>query len=451
MTAHSLAPLTLDLTWLREILDARIKLYFRQAGAPASITEFPPPELETHRDTSSYAKFLLDHQLSADERLVLLLALAPHVKPEVLDVFYGKNGKYDRRFTEFGGRYGSGHAGFLPTVETAYFVLTGGDLARRAECARIFSPDHVLFAHGILRLERDHAEEPLASARLIVPDDAADLLIHGVSRPPAFGEDFPARRLTTEMDFEDLVLRPGTRSQIEDILAWVRHGRQIMEDWGLKRRLAPGCKVLFHGPPGTGKTLAAALLGKATGREVYRIDLALTVSKWIGETEKNLARLFDRALHKDWILFFDEADALFGKRTEVKSSNDRFANQEVAYLLQRIEDHSGLVLLASNLNHNIDPAFRRRFQAIIPFPLPDAAERLTLWRAAFPPQMTLAAEIDLPTVARTHEVAGGFIVNVVRACCLRAAQRGDRTVTRVDLDTALRREFQKEGVSLMPV
>ena len=131
----------------------------------------------------------------------------------------------------------------------------------------------------------------------------------------------------------------------------------------MRKRVKPGYRALFHGPPGTGKTLTATLLGKHTGRPVFRIDLSRVVSKYIGETEKNLSRLFDKAEHKDWILFFDEADALFGKRTEIRDAHDKYANQEVAYLLQRIESYAGLVILATNQRGNIDEAFLRRFQA----------------------------------------------------------------------------------------
>src|SRR5690606_1665724 len=152
-----------------------------------------------------------------------------------------------------------------------------------------------------------------------------------------------------------------------------------MKDWGMEKRLNPGFRVLFHGPPGTGKTLTASLLGKYTGKEVYKIDLSMVVSKFIGETEKNLANLFDKAENKDWILFFDEADALFGKRTNVRDAHDKYANQEVSFLLQRTETYAGLVILATNFKNNIDDAFARRFQSHIYFPSPAFGERLKIW------------------------------------------------------------------------
>jgi len=189
-------------------------------------------------------------------------------------------------------------------------------------------------------------------------------------------EPIPAQPITTALEWDDLVLDPATRREVDDIVAWVRHQNTLMDDWRLAKRLKPGFRILFHGPHGTGKTLAACLLGKAIGSPVYRVDLSKVVSKYIGETEKNLAALFDAAEHQRWILFFDEADALFGKRTQVRDANDRAADLEVAYLLQKIEDYPWIVIVAGNLQGYIDDAFARRFESIILFRLPDAEQRL---------------------------------------------------------------------------
>ncbi len=176
-----------------------------------------------------------------------------------------------------------------------------------------------------------------------------------------------ARLLKSKLEWKDLVLPGETMKQVEELHLKIR-----------QNALMPGYRVLFYGPPGTGKTLTASLLGKHTGRDVYRIDLSMVVSRFIGETEKNLAILFDKAENKDWILFFDEADALFGKRTSVRDAHDKYANQEVAYLLQKIENFEGLVILASNLKSNIDDAFIRRIQSRIYFPVSKYDERLKL-------------------------------------------------------------------------
>src|SRR6185436_15956532 len=154
-----------------------------------------------------------------------------------------------------------------------------------------------------------------------------------------------------------LALPDTTLSQLEEIKHWVLYSDQLLHGWGMSRKLRPGFTSLFHGPPGTGKTLSACLLGKHCGTDVYRVDLSMVVSKYIGETEKNLNRVCDMAEHRRWLLFFDEADALFGRRTRVDDAHDRFANQEISYLLQRIEEFDGVIILASNLKSNIDDAF----------------------------------------------------------------------------------------------
>ena len=209
-----------------------------------------------------------------------------------------------------------------------------------------------------------------------------------------------------------------------------------------------GYTSLFYGPPGTGKTLSACLLGKLCDCEVYKIDLSMVVSKYIGETEKNLARVFDQAENQRWILFFDEADALFGKRTTVSDSHDRYANQEVSFLLQRIEEFNGVVILASNLKGNIDDAFLRRFQSVVNFPLPRASDRLRLWSEAFPPRVTLDPRLDLPRLAERHELSGGTIMNVSRYASLRALARGDTVIRAADVEEGIRRELNKEGRAL---
>jgi AAA+ superfamily predicted ATPase len=375
-----------------------------------------------------------------------VLGLTPHIRPRLLDIFFVKNKTFDRKFTEFGGVYGGPGGDFTPTGETLAFILAGDDLTLRFAVQTLFDADHYFARHTILRLV-PAGDEPPMKAPLRLSDEYLGHFTTGQPRRPDFGPSFPARYIETQLTWDDLVLHPGTRKQIEEIETWLGHGDALMDDWGMAPKLRPGYRSLFYGPPGTGKTMTACLLGKFTGRDVYKIDLALVVSKYIGETEKNLAKVFDQAQHKGWILFFDEADALFGKRSETKDAHDRYANQEVAFLLQRIESFDGIAILASNRRENLDDAFARRFESIIYFPMPSPEERLRLWRQGFPAQARLAETLDLEKIAHEHALAGGAIMNVIRYASLQALKHGRDVIAGEDVLQGIRREYAKEGKS----
>ena len=246
------------------------------------------------------------------------------------------------------------------------------------------------------------------------------------------------------MDWTELVLNPKTDQQINDIKIWLDHNSSFMNDWGMDKKIKPGYRALFYGPSGTGKTFTATLLGKQFQKEVYRIDLSQVVSKYIGETEKNLEKVFTRAEHKDWILFFDEADALFGKRSNVQNAHDKYANQEVSYLLQRVEDFPGLIILASNYKSNIDQAFVRRFNAIIPFPTPNATERYEIWKKSIPLKASLSPDIDLTAISNRYELNGSSIVSVIHYASLQSISRNSSTIQKKDLIEGIKREYEKE-------
>jgi len=356
-----------------------------------------------------------------------------------------KNQTFDRRFSEFGG---AGHApggDFWPTGETLAFILAANELEIRFALQPLFDGDHLFVRHNILRLAPADADQPRMKGALRIAEEYLSQFTIGHARRPEFGAEFPARRLDTQLDWGSLVLHPGTLRQIEEIDTWLRHGATLMNDWNMAAKLRPGYRSLFYGPPGTGKTMTACLLGKSTGRDVYKVDLALVVSKYIGETEKNLAKVFDQAQHKGWILFFDEADSLFGKRSETKDAHDRYANQEVSFLLQRIETFDGIAILASNQRENLDPAFSRRFESIIYFPIPSAVERLRLWLQGFSCQAELDPALDLESIAREHALSGGSIMNVIRYASLEALKAGGSLIAASDIQQGIRRELSKEG------
>lgn len=203
---------------------------------------------------------------------------------------------------------------------------------------------------------------------------------------------------------------------------------------------------MFNGPLGARKTPTGILLGKQVGIDVYKVNLSTLVSKYIGETEKKLVNLFDRAEHKNWILFFDEADALFGKRTQIQNSHDRFANQEVPFLLQRIETFNGLVILASNFKYNIDDAFVRRFHSIINLPAPNSHERLLLWRKSWPTELSLGQDVNFKQISQKYELTGADIMNVIQYVSLQAIASKNLQVIHEDLQNGLRHEMIKSNL-----
>lgn len=255
-----------------------------------------------------------------------------------------------------------------------------------------------------------------------------------------------AQPITPHYTWDDIVLPADRMEQLREISNQVRYRAMVYEDWGFRRKVAggQGLCVLFAGPPGTGKTMAADVLAHDLGLDLYKIDLSTVVSKFIGETEKNLARIFAEAATSNAILFFDEADALFGKRTQVRDAHDRYANLETSYLLQKMEEHEGVVILATNLRKNMDEAFVRRLHVTIDFPVPDVEDRLRIWTRIWPAETPRNADLDLELLARQIDLSGGNIRNIVLSGAFLAAADGG-TITMAHLLRATQREYQKMG------
>jgi AAA+ superfamily predicted ATPase len=255
-----------------------------------------------------------------------------------------------------------------------------------------------------------------------------------------------AHKIAPVYTWDDIVLSDDALAQLREICQRVIHQHHVLGAWGFDRKLSQGkgVNVLFAGPSGTGKTMAAEIIANELGLDLYKIDLSGVVSKYIGETEKNLDRIFRAAENANAILFFDEADALFGKRSEVRDSRDRYANIEISYLLQKMEAYDGIAILATNLRQNLDDAFVRRLAFTVHFPFPDEASRRRVWAGIWPAETPMAADVDLDYLARQFKLSGGNIKNIALAAAFLAAEDGG-LVTMAHLLRATRREYQKLG------
>jgi SpoVK/Ycf46/Vps4 family AAA+-type ATPase len=255
-----------------------------------------------------------------------------------------------------------------------------------------------------------------------------------------------ATKIRPTHTWDQLALPEQTSELLHDMCRQIIERHHVLDTWGFGRRfsLGKGVSGLFTGPSGTGKTTAAEIIANELELDLYKVDLSGVVSKFIGETEKNLDRIFQAAEHGNAILFFDEADALFGKRSEVRDSHDRYANIEIAYLLQRMEQYEGVSILATNLQQNMDEAFVRRLQFVVEFPFPDEAQRARIWPLLFPLEAERAPDIDFELLAARFRITGGSIKNVVLSAAFLAAGEGEPIGTRHVL-RALLREYQKMG------
>ena len=416
------------------------------------------------------ADFIKKNNLTHSEAIAILVALAPHIIPGLFDKAIDYKIGASGNFPGIGGVRGKNSRFFLPTGETVLFLISDNDIEKRILVQQFFGAEHIFWEKKILWLEDMQTREPAMHGKLIMSADYIDLFIYGIHKSPQFSISFPARKIspTKEMNqptINNLVIPEELHEQINEIKSWLIHNDKLMNEYGMKGKLRQGYRTLFYGPPGTGKTFTARILGAELNKEVYKIDLSMIVSKYIGETEKNLELLFARAEDKGWILFFDEADALFGKRTNVRDAHDKYANQEVSYLLQRIEDYNGLIILATNMKNNIDDAFIRRFNAILKFPFPDEVQRSLIWQKAFPENALFVTKqtnitekegrkkveekfisVNISDVVKRYEMSGGNIINVVHYAGIKAVEKinSDEEQQRMVYDNLAENENEKK-------
>jgi len=260
-----------------------------------------------------------------------------------------------------------------------------------------------------------------------------------------------ARPIEPKHSWADLVLPSDRVAQLHEICARATLRHIVYDRWGFEKKLSTGrgLSALFCGPSGTGKTMAAEIIAGELGLDLYKIDLSQIVSKYIGETEKNLDRIFQAAETANAILFFDEADALFGKRSEVRDAHDRYANIEVGYLLQKMDEYEGIAILATNLRQNMDDAFIRRLQVVVEFPFPGEDDRRRIWASIFPPEAPLGPAVDFDRLAREVRLSGGKIRNIAVTAAFQAAS-GNCIIGMSELIEGARREYEKSGQTWQP-
>ncbi|WP_326740435.1 ATP-binding protein [Streptomyces sp. NBC_01022] len=308
-------------------------------------------------------------------------------------------------------------------------------------------PDHLL-APFLLTPEQvtGAARSAARTAQLDGGTLTPDHVRQGARAQNAAGLDRLARRIEPAVTWHDLVLPPDTHAQLRELTARARHRDRVLGEWGMRPGggRGRGVSALFAGDSGTGKTMSAEVIAADLGLDLYTVDLATVIDKYVGETEKNLERIFTEAAGVNGVLLFDEADAIFGKRSDVKDAHDRYANVESAYLLQRMESFDGLAILATNLRANLDDAFTRRLDLVIDFPVPDPEQRLLLWERCLGPLLPRGTDLDLTFCAENFELAGGNIRSIAVTAAYLAADTGG-AVTMTTLIHAIQREYQKLG------
>ena len=381
------------------------------------------------------------------ESIGITLCLMPIIQADLLESIIKQEFGQEGDFPLFGGIKGTQYRGILPTGETWMYFCCGNDTQKRIQFIQRI-PNYLSNAESLLNIEPAIQGEPFLSGRLVFSNlFRTQFQNEQLIYEQRFSNLLLGNFLQTNLQLSDLVLSENILQSIDEIKHWQHfYQDESLSKITFSKRIKSGLKILFYGKSGTGKTQTAAILGNELKHLVYRIDLSQVVSKYIGETEKNLSKIFDIAEQKKWILFFDEGDAIFGKRTSVNSSNDRYANQEVAYLLQRMEEYNGIIILSTNLKENIDAAFLRRFQIITEFALPDKSQRIEIWKkllAEIPDERHKLSEKEVDEIAN-YELSGAAITNVVNYALLKS-NYNNSAIQQTLIKEGIVRELRKEN------
>lgn len=389
------------------------------------------PDSEQFVGEGPLAQVIREYHLDVPEILILLTALAPEVDEKFL-VYY-------QHLTDRPEGRGCTGEVIRNLIARTFFG--------RLHAAEYLSPDRPLRQLQMLQMEP--GLDGWLTGQVRLHPGLRSWLLGRSPHPPETSLDFPARKLTTLHTRNRLILPETVKWKIGEVIDRIRSQHQILIEWGFDKHHdnAGGYSVLMQGPSGTGKTLSSAVIGRETGMTVYRVDLSLLLSRWVGDVEKGLSRLFDAAESQNWLLFFDEADSIFSSRVNIQEGRDVYANQQVSYLLQRLECFRGVTILASNSPDNIDRAFLRRIHTQIHFPEPNQQQREQLWQSVIPPELPLADDVDLSLLASRYPLTGGAIRNVIFHAAYRTAAHREARVSQKRLLEGIQAEYEKTGRS----
>ena len=433
-TSENVACIVGELDWLSQRIDHLLHKEFSEY--------LPLPPL---RPGTAYEKLVSDYALTESDRVVLNLALAELFDPSVLAPF-ALLFKMPEKKMRFGGLIKDHTAGFYPTVRTAIFLLADQDPEMRHYYYCHYNSRHPLFTSNLLLTSDVKECQGFLDRELLFNEQFLPTILQG-NLPSLDGDSgFPARRGKRTHTMKDVILDETTITELEKLRRFARNMKKL---WQLpdSSRYRQNFIAIFSGDPGTGKSHTAEAIGNELNLPVYKVNFAQLVSKYIGETEKNLERVFDRFSGQPSILFFDEAEAIFSKRTEVKDSHDKHSNNEQSFLLQKIEEYNGIVILATNvqqLSQYFDKAFQRRIRQIVTFNFPEYAERVRLWENALAAPFRFEDGL-VERLAKNYQFSGGGIYNIVSEAVIEALDRSTETISFETVEQAMKDEFKKTG------
>lgn len=427
-----------EMRWLESLIEIRCKeLFLENDTELEKVKKIPEPPL--HDDKSPYSTIIDQYRLTATERVILALAIASAHYPSILKTFVQIEESSNAFAIEAGGEYNSINRSFKPTFQTALFLLAGKNLSLWSHYSAQLINGSVLLQNDIIY---NRSSSEFIHGKIELDTAYLNYFLSGQQPQLDHGSYFPGKLYKSDLTLDDIILESNVREHIKPIGHYIK----ALENGFFKNKehnFKPGFITLFYGAPGTGKTMLAGILANTFGIDMYHVDLSQVVSKYIGETEKNLEVLFNRLQGKNCMLFFDEADALFGKRSDVKDAHDRYANQEVSYLLQRIEKFDGLTVLASNYENNMDDAFKRRIDLSINVIRPTEVTRELLWKQYLPKNAAFESDDLLKHLSKEYSYTGANIRNIMKNAAMALHDRNETIITYSLLSTYLTIENEK--------